>query len=271
MIETYSTGISNDFLYEREQIVIKEYKSNGYNLVNGCDGGQGLSPEELRKLWKDGIYKNSKNHKKIFMKEIEISKIREFSTIRECEHITGVSDTSIHHSIDSKKIIKNKFMFSFDKNINDHEYKKQKTGAIITKEKLGKKFYMVNTITKNVIFYESLTQCSNDNNLDVKNVATSIKEMTTYNDEFIFVEKFPDDIDSLIMEYKDRSRDRKMNGSRIMKENNKISIKIIYKDGSKIPFNSIKECSRIMKIKQSTIRKYRNTGLFYKNKFKIIQ
>ena len=269
MIETYDTDISNDFLYKREQIVIKKYKSDGYNLVNSCDGGQGLSPEELKKLWEDGIYDNSMAHNVVYMKIIGNDHIIKFDKTIDCVKSVDVSYSSIFRSIKYDMIIKEKYMFSSQKNINESEYKFQTTGAIITKEKYGINLYVINIITKKISKYDSISECAGDMNLDHHNIKNSMNNKTLY-EVYIFVTNIPNDIDNIIEEYTRNTHNRIMNGTRIMKIMNKKFIKIIFKNGAKKEFDTIKELSEKMNIKQSTIRKYRNSGIYYKNRYLII-
>jgi predicted phosphatase len=46
-------------------------------------------------------------------------------------------------------------------------------------------------------------------------------------------------------------------------------IRIIYKDSREEEFDNIKEMCEKMKMVPKTIRKYRNTGIYYKNKFRL--
>jgi len=267
MIETYN-NVTNEFLYEREQDIIKIYKTKGYKLTNGCDGGAGVDTKSLKKLWDNGIYDYSNMNHKVYYMVSGSNKITKFLSLSKCIKKIGISRSSIIKSINDKIKIHGIHMFSDCDDINENDYVDISNNAgINTRKSIGIKLTMINVHNKNMKNYESVSLCATANNIDKTNIIKCLNNKTVYHDN-IFVYDEPDDIDIIINEYKINTKSRNLSGTTKMCNINKIPIKIVFND-RELKFDSVVECSKNMKIKQSTIKKYKDKGILYKNKFYI--
>lgn len=257
-IMTVILETSNIDKYEKYYISL--FKSNGHDILNMTDGGDGLqnpSPEVRKKIGekskgrkmtqktKDAIFKSTFNKgKEIVCYDNNYNFIGKFNNSRRASEKLNISWKNISDILNNGMCFNKNYTFFFS---NDKNIKSKLKSRIESLNKKGFEFYRV-SINGEKKLYNNIIKAGAENNTSFKNIWMCLNKQRKTSGGFAWIYE-----NEILNTNYENLFNKKTKGYKI------ISINIETND--EIKFDSISEASKYFKMKTSTISKYVKNGI----------
>lgn len=230
--EILYSNLTQKDAFEKEIELIEKYKTNqkefGYNISVGGEASN------------KGLFNNSLSTK-VYQYSLDGSFIKEFPSMMEAERETGISNSLICACCKNKHMFTKKYIWSYEKfdKIEKIDLKEFRQKIV---ENCKKKVYKYDLEGNFVEEYSSLTEASEKNNINLKNISDCCRGKMVTSNNFMW-----------FYDYKGQKTESRSN--RIKKDSKGVKIKA-YKNGVYIDtFNSISEAGNKLDICYSSIQK----------------